>query len=547
MAATNASCGLIDYGCKIGEAAGNLAGAAVGDATERLATQVMEAFGRMVASLGTLWVNIGTPDLTNSGDTAFVDPATAPGLAQLNLVLGYVTWISLAVAIVSLMILGALIATRVRHGEGIAAVGKVGLILGGVVLVSGAGSIVSALAPNGPRGSGTVAFLQTSLWPYMLLTAALSVVIGGARMFWESRAEPGRELLRSLLTLGVVAGAGLMVVALLTSAADSFSVWVINNSLGCDVTADGACFGENISALLQISTVAAPGLSALLVILFGLVAILASIVQIVLMVARSGMLVILAGVLPLAASATNTEMGRSWFKKCVGWLVAFILYKPAAAIVYAAAFQLTGTNTFTDDGSGILAVVTGLMLMVLALFAMPALMRFVTPMVSSMASGAGGAAVAAGAVAALPTGAAAIGRLATGAGSGGAAAVSNAAPQSSTHSTNASTTVTSSPTGAGPIGGSSHAASAPAGAPNSTSGAQTAATGAGTAARAAAGGSAATGAASGGATATAAAAGPAGAAVGLGLQAAQGAAQAASSAARNVADQVTGDGPSGSN
>lgn len=119
------------------------------------------------------------------------------------------------------------------------------------------------------------------------------------------------------------------------------------------------------------------------------------------------MLVILAGILPLSASFTNTEMGKSWFKKCIAWLVAFILYKPAAAIVYAAAFQLVGTDVFSDDGTGLLAVLTGLMLMVIALFAMPALMRFVTPMVGAMAGGAGGA-LAVGALAALPSGAAAI-------------------------------------------------------------------------------------------------------------------------------------------
>ncbi|GAA3514560.1 hypothetical protein [Georgenia daeguensis] len=533
--ATGESCGL-DVLCHTGKVAGSV----IGDATDNLANQVLEAFASVIASLGTLWVNVGTPNLTDTGGASSVDGASAPGVRELTTVLGYVTWVSLAVAIIALMILGALIATRIRTGEGIASMGKVGLILGGVALVGGAGSIVSALLPNGPVGvSGTVAFLQSSLWPYMLIAAALSVVVGGARMFWESRAEPGKDLLRSLLTLAVVGGAGVTVVALLVTAADRFSVWVINNSLACDVTAaDGACFEENVGALLGLGAAGVPGqvsLGSVLVIIFGLIAILASVVQIVLMVARSGMLVILAGILPLAASFTNTEMGRSWFKKCIGWLVAFILYKPAAAVVYAAAFQLTGTDVFADDGSGILAVVTGLMLMVLALFAMPALMRFVTPMVSSLAAGGGGAAVAAGTMAAIPTGAAAVGRLATGAGGGGAATASNAAPQSSSHNTNTSTsTATSSPSGAGQ-GGSKGSAPAPTGAP-SAGGAQAASAGGGAATGAAAGGTAATG-------AGAAAAGPAGAALAAGLQAGQ----AASSAAKNTADQVTGDGPSGSN
>src|SRR5699024_9907366 len=142
-----------------------------------------------------------------------------------------------------------------------------------------------------------------------------------------------------------------------------------------------ACFGSNMLRLLALTTNnAAGGLGSLLIIILGLIAVLAAVFQIVLMVSRGGMLVILTGILPLSASFTNTEQGKAWFKKCVGWLIAFILYKPAAAIIYAAAFQLTATNVdvFNDDGTGLLAVLTGLMLMVIALFAMPALMRFVT-------------------------------------------------------------------------------------------------------------------------------------------------------------------------
>ncbi len=59
--------------------------------------------------------------------------------------------------------------------------------------------------------------------------------------------------------------------------------------------------------------------------------------------------------------------------------------------------------------------------MVLALFAMPALMRFVTPLVSSLSAGAGGA-LGAAAIMSLPSGAAAAGRLATGSGGGSSSA-----------------------------------------------------------------------------------------------------------------------------
>ncbi|MHA7620775.1 hypothetical protein ACX12M_19880 [Cellulosimicrobium cellulans] len=523
----------------------NAASAALGDAIENMANAVLEAFGKTVASLGTIWVHIGTPNLTGSGGQSAIGAgSSAPNAANLSTVMGYVTWISLVVAILSLVILGALIATRMRAGEGIATVGKVGLVLGAVVLISGASALVTGLLPAEPSNAGgAVLFLQSSLWWYMGAAAIVSVIIGGARMAYEQRAEPGRETVKSLLTLVVVAGAGVTIVGLLVAAADSFSVWVLNGSLQCDVTAAGsACFGENMLTLLALTTnPAAGGLGSLLIIILGIIAILAAAFQIVLMVARGGMLVVLTGILPLSASFTNTEMGKTWFRKCISWLVAFILYKPAAAIIYAAAFQLVGTDVFTDDGSGLLAVLTGLMLMVIALFAMPALMRFVTPMVGAMASGAGGAALAAGALAALPSGAAAIGRLASGG--------SNSSTTSNAQPGNNGQSGSQGPSGGGGGGNTAPTPSAPPNPQQSGAGAGAGSgAGAGAAgARAGAGASAGAGAgagaaAGGGAAAAGAAGGPVGMAAGAALDAASKAGQAAAGAAKSLGEQSTGEG-----
>jgi hypothetical protein len=380
--------------------------------------------------------------------------------------------------------------------------------------------------------------------------AIVSVVIGGARMAWEQRAEPGRETVKSLLTLVVVAGAGTTIVGLLVTAADSFSVWVINSSLDCQVNVEGsACFGENMTALLALTSGPAGGLGAILIIVLGLIAILATIFQIVLMVARGGMLVILTGILPLSASFTNTEMGKAWFKKCLAWLIAFILYKPAAAIVYAAAFQLAGTDVFSDDGSGLLAVLTGLMLMIIALFAMPALMRFVTPMVGAMAGGAAGGAMAVGAMAAVPTGAAAVGRLASGSGGGSWGSDGASGPQGPSGGSGSGSSAPQAAQSAGPQqagGGAGGGAGAGNGAGAGT-GAATQGTGA-AAASAGGGGAAGGAAAGGGAAAAGAAGGPIGIAAGAALDAGKKAGQAAAGAAQNLGEQSTGEGggPDGS-
>ena len=552
-----AECSWWEVGCNVD----NWVNSTAGKAIENVANAVVEAFGKVITSLGTVWVHIGTPNLTGSGGgSAIKAGSAAPDSANVTLVLGYVMWISLGIAVLALLILGGHIATRMRTGEGFVSVGRVGLVLFAVVLISAAGAIVAGLMPSGPRNvDGAALFLQSGLWWYMGAAAVMSVIIGGARMAWEQRAEPGRETVKSLLTLVVVAGAGVTIIGLLVAAADSFSVWIINGSLSCDVTTDSACFGKNMLRLIDLTTNSpAGGLGALLIIILGLFAVFTAGFQIMLMVARGGMLVILAGILPMSASFTNTEMGKSWFKKCVGWLVAFVLYKPAAAIVYAAAFQLVGTDVFSDDGTGLLAILTGLTLMVIALFAMPALLRFVTPMVGAMA-GTGGA-LAVGAAAALPSGAAALGRLAAGSGSGSSNSAAPPAPSGSDGEVGSQGSP--GPSGGGETGGgnapqhaqqtentgggneagnaSGSAAPSPSAAAASAGGGETAAAGAG-----AGGGAAANGAAAGGSAAAAGtAAGPVGIAAGAALEAGE----KVAGAAQSLGEQSTGEGggPDGS-
>ncbi|MFF2300688.1 hypothetical protein [Arthrobacter sp. NPDC058127] len=421
------------------------AGAAIedvaNDAVKNMAKAIADAVGQTVKTLGTFWVNVGTPNLTT--------------------------------------------------------------------------------APGGSTASDPVLFLQNSLYFWTAALAVLSVLVGAAKMIIERRGAPLRDLARSLATLVVVSGAGVAAVGLLTVAADQFSAWIINNST------NGTSFNDNITAMLQLSATSPVG--AIMIILLGLIAILASVLQIVLMIVRGGLLVVLTGIFPTAAAFTNTEAGKSWFQKCTAWLIAFILYKPAAAIIYATAFRLTGTKIFgnggdgKDFGSALLTTVTGLALMVIALFAMPALMRFVTPMVGAVAGGGGG--LAAGAVGGLASGAISMGSA--GRGGGGSA------------STTPSSTSNQSPGSQGPSGTGSQGTGGTSGTAGKTAGQGSAATApaatgaqAGTGAAATAGG----GAAAGGA---AAAAGP----VGVGLLAAQKgveAGQAAAGAVKNMSEESTG-------
>jgi hypothetical protein len=377
---------------------------------------------------------------------------------------------------------------------------------------------VNLASADGSTPSPIVSAVNSELLPWTLALAVLAVIIGGIRMIWEQRGAPLKELLRSLLTLTLVSGLGLGVISILVIAADAFAAAIIDRST------DGKGFAEAMNILVITNQT---GVGVFILIILGLIGLLASLVQIVLMVVRSGMLVILAGILPTTAAFTNTEMGKQWFQKAVGWTIAFILYKPAAAIVYSVAFLLMGNNSGQD---ALIGSITGFTLMVVALFALPALMRFVTPMVGAVASGGGAGAGAA--VGAMATGAVSLGRSGSGRG--------NAAPTPASTQNNQSG---ASPKGSdgtpGPKGNGGQptpGSTGPGGAASTATAGAAGTTGAGAGAAA---GTAGAGAASGAAKA----AGPAGLVVAAGAQVAS----RASQAAQKTAQDSTGEGPSGSN
>jgi hypothetical protein len=502
--------------CSIIDPAGCVSGIiskATNDSLQQLVNNVVEGVGKAFAALGSVWVLIPTPNLTGGGSTAANHSAEgAAGASGFLTILQWSVWISLAICILSLIAGGALLAVNRRRGDGERHLGRLGVILVAVILISGASAIVAALLPSmgSSNASDAVGYIQDSLWWYTGGLAVLSVIIAGARMAWTQRAQAGKDLLQSLFTLVVVSAAGLTGIGLAVAAADGFSTWILDGATGKD-------FGQNITAMIGISATSGIGLIALLIV--GIVATFFTYIQVILMVIRGGMLVLLAGIFPISAAFTNTETGRAWFKKCTGWLIAFILYKPAAAIVYAAAFKLTGADLFKDDGSGLIKILTGLALMAMALVALPALMRFVAPMVSQVGGGGGaGLALAAGAgagAAEIATGA--VRKANTGGGSGGGGGGSTSNP----NATGAMNTPATKPAPA-PTGGNTGTAA--------TAGKAAGASGAG-------GGAAAGG---------AAAVGP----VGVGVMAAQKgleAGQKAVGAVRTAAADAAGDGASGSN
>src|SRR6266516_2488012 len=231
-----------------------------------------------------------------------------------------------------------------------------------------------------------VTHMEQWLLPITAAVAAAGVIAAGARMALTRRASPLLDVTGGLLTLAATATLGVTVATLLLKAGDAWSSWVLNASTGGQ-------FSQRLINAFQLGNGAAP----VVVVIFGVVAIVMALVQAALMLFRQAALVILAGALPLAAAGAVAPMTRAWIRKVAAWMLALICYKPAAAAVYAAAFTMIGT------GRGTRTVVMGFVMLVLSVLMLPALMRFFTWTTGAIGAAGGGGqmfgAVAAGAVA----------------------------------------------------------------------------------------------------------------------------------------------------
>ena len=265
------------------------------------------------------------------------------------------------------------------------------------------------------QATGTVAWLASNLAPLTAALAMVSILLGSIKIAVEERPSAHlRQLVKYVFTFVLVSGSAAAFVGMAILASDALATSMIHNAIGQET------FANKIGTLLGVTLQGAPpvGFAATLGIAFativlGILACLAMIAQVMIMLLRGAMLIALVGTLPAAAAASNTEIGMMWFKKQIAWVVAWAAYPLAAAVIYSAAFLLPGQG-------GLDALLSGVLLLIAAVVALPVLIRFLVPMTSTVSGGSGVGQIAAeGAAAAilmrgLPTGAAQVNEDAAG-------------------------------------------------------------------------------------------------------------------------------------
>lgn len=211
----------------------------------------------------------------------------------------------------------------------------------------------------------------------VLLTASLMVVALRIAMARRGMIEGTvYETTGSFIKIIISSAMWGPLIMMLMHAGDVFSNYIL--SLGAMQAAD-ELFGV-VAAMSVIQNPFLPLIVSVFVILTGLI-------QVVFLFVRAALLLVVAAVIPLAAAAGGTAMGRETYERLQSWTIALLLFKPVGALVYFVALEAIDTSK-TLGG-----FVVSFLLLSMAVLTLPALLKLVAPATEGMGTGPSAASV----------------------------------------------------------------------------------------------------------------------------------------------------------
>lgn len=332
-------------------------------------------------------------------------------------------------------------------------------------IAEGSISVLKALTtfwldlPSPTVTSSAVTTIQENLSWYTFAFALIGIFIALGRMVFTQQFSTGMSAVKMIINLIIVTAVYATAFTALITASDAFAPWIVEKATGQ---------GLDLSGMLNVELIMTAGIGPGL--LMGILAFLGSLANVIFMLLRAVMIAILFAFLPTLAASSASETGNQAFKKAQGYLLAFVLFKPIAGVIYALGFlTITNPPTFSnldEAGKSLFSTAVGVMTLLVASLALPALIKFIVPVAANGTSGAfsgagmvaagvaaGGAVVALGAAAATGGASAAAGGTAAVTGGGGTAAATGG--QAAAASTGGKAAATSAPSGGGGSAGAS--------------------------------------------------------------------------------------------
>ncbi|MGP3973557.1 hypothetical protein ACTWQF_05850 [Streptomyces sp. 8N114] len=266
------------------------------------------------------------------------------------------------------------------------------------------GAVTKAVPTFEPAKSGPVNDQVQWLVVYVAVGSLLFACI---RMAAERRGEPGQTALKGMVRLIVVAGGGTAIVGAAATVGDNYANYLFAGAVNEQVQ-DMGCGPSS-------------GIEPFLLLVLAFLLLIAAIVHTILLYVRLGVMIILFGTLPLAAAASMSDWGGGWWRKHIGWMIAWLLYKPAAGLViYAGSDLLTGGEG-GEASDKIHTKIAGICVMLLSAIALPALLKLVVPATAALGGDSAYSTAVSGAAGGIASGAKSIGGGAPSAAARGAA------------------------------------------------------------------------------------------------------------------------------
>lgn len=178
-----------------------------------------------------------------------------------------------------------------------------------------------------------------------------------------------RNVVRGSVVFGATASASIVVVGLVQDWSESLAAGVL------DAVPTKDLGGRFLSAL------SLPGVTPAQVTFWSSLMLLVGALQWLLMLFRDGAVLVLTAMLPLAAAGQFAQASRTWLPRIIGWQLALIFFKPAAALIYWLGLSILGQST------GPQSVAVALVMLVSATVALPTLLRLVTFAVDGLPEG----------------------------------------------------------------------------------------------------------------------------------------------------------------
>ncbi len=225
------------------------------------------------------------------------------------------------------------------------------------------------------------------IWLLAFSIAVSAVRVGAARkhLAADHAEETFKVLLRSTATTWI-AGTVILSASRMT---DAFSSWMVSTTIGQNAGGTAELFVKNMEHSIGLL---APGF----VFVVAIVGLLGGLATIATTVLRQAFLVVAVAVFPLAAAASGMGAGRNSYQRLSGWIIAFLLYKPCAALVYLVAFTTADVSnsesSYVASQDSAMRALIGLILLCSTAAVLPALARLVLPALAALGSGGSGAA-----------------------------------------------------------------------------------------------------------------------------------------------------------